>query len=296
MLGKKSINLIYGFVLFLSFKYLFTFISIGIYLFIIRWKKIPFSEKELIEKDVSTLAEKLYHTAKEKYQRKIDSIKAQAYPVIKSIYENQLDNIENIVIPFTDGRKVLKVVAKLEKVYNSEGSEALKALERNITLAFIDNEWKEHLREMDFLKQSVYHAQYEQKDPLLIYKLEGYELFQSMMDKMNRDIISFLMKCQLHDPNENTVSSAPSQRSNQDLSQLKAGREDISQGTKMNSEMAQRNLSQPVKNSPVTVAKKPGRNEKVKILNLQNGDTKKMKFKQAEPLIKSGVWQMVEIG
>ena len=104
------------------------------------------------------------------------------------------------------------------------------------------------------------------------------------------------MKCQLHDPNENTVSSAPSQRSNQDLSQLKAGREDISQGTKMNSEMAQRNLSQPVKNSPVTVAKKPGRNEKVKILNLQNGDTKEMKFKQAEPLIKSGVWQMVEIG
>ena len=182
------------------------------------------------------------------------------------------------------------------QVYNSEGSEALKALERNITLAFIDNEWKEHLREMDFLKQSVYHAQYEQKDPLLIYKLEGYELFQSMMDKMNRDIISFLMKCQLHDPNENTVSSAPSQRSNQDLSQLKAGREDISQGTKMNSEMAQRNLSQPVKNSPVTVAKKPGRNEKVKILNLQNGDTKEMKFKQAEPLIKSGVWQMVEIG
>ena len=258
--------------------------------------EIPFSEKELIEKDVSALAEKLYHTAKEKYQRKIDSIKAQSYPVIKSIYENQSDNIENIVIPFTDGRKVLKVVAKLEKVYKSEGSEALKALERNITLAFIDNEWKEHLREMDFLKQSVYHAQYEQKDPLLIYKLEGYELFQSMMDKMNRDIISFLMKCQLHDPNENTVSSAPSQRPNQDLSQLKAGREDLSQGTKMNSEMAQQNLSQPVKNSPVTVAKKPGRNEKVKILNLQNGDTKEMKFKQAEPLIKSGVWQMVEIG
>ena len=83
----------------------------------------------------------------------------------------------------------MKVVAKLSKVYETEGLEALKALERSITLAFIDNEWKEHLREMDFSNKG-YHAQYEQKN-FLIYKLEGYELFQSMMDKMNRDIISF---------------------------------------------------------------------------------------------------------
>ena len=255
----------------------------------------PFSEKELLEKDASVLTNRLYELAKEKYQRKINNIKSQAFPVIKNIYENQSDTIENIVMPFTDGRKALKVVAKLEKVYESEGAEALKALERNITLAFIDNEWKEHLREMDFLKQSVYHAQYEQKDPLLIYKLEGYELFQSMMDKMNKDIISFLMKCQLHDPNENTVSSAPSPRPNQDLSQLKASREDVAQSTRMNSEMAQQNQSQTVKHSPVMVAKKPGRNEKVKILNLQNGETKELKFKQAEPLINSGSWQMVEI-
>ena len=255
----------------------------------------PFSEKELLEKDASLLTDRLYESAKEKYQRKINNIKSQAFPVIKNIYENQSDTIENIVMPFTDGRKALKVVAKLEKVYESEGAEALKALERNITLAFIDNEWKEHLREMDFLKQSVYHAQYEQKDPLLIYKLEGYELFQSMMDKMNKDIISFLMKCQLHDPNENTVPSAPSPRPKQDLSQLKAGREDVAQSTRMNSEMAQQNQSQAVKHSPVMVAKKPGRNEKVKILNLQNGETKELKFKQAEPLINSGSWQMVEI-
>jgi len=255
----------------------------------------PFSEKELLEKDASALTDRLYESAKEKYQRKINNIKSQAFPVIKNIYENQSDSIENIVMPFTDGRKALKVVAKLEKVYESEGAEALKALERNITLAFIDNEWKEHLREMDFLKQSVYHAQYEQKDPLLIYKLEGYELFQSMMDKMNKDIISFLMKCQLHDPNENTVSSAPAPRPNQDLSQLKAVREDVAQSTRMNSEMAQQNQSPAVKHSPVMVAKKPGRNEKVKILNLQNGETKELKFKQAEPLINSGSWQMVEI-
>ena len=255
----------------------------------------PFSEKEFLEKDANLLTEQLYKEAKDKYQRKTDSIKSTAFPVIKNIYENQSDNIENIVIPFTDGKRAMKIVAKLSKVYESEGLEALKALERNITLAFIDNEWKEHLREMDFLKQSVYNAQYEQKDPLLIYKLEGYELFQTMMDKMNRDIISFLMKCQLHDPNEETVSSAPSQRLREDFSKLKAGREDLAQSTKMNSEMAQQNQSQTVKHSPVMVAKKPGRNERVKILNLQNGETKELKFKQAEPLINSGTWQMVEI-
>tara|TARA_Y100000768_G_scaffold258074_1_gene196246 strand:- start:3743 stop:7132 length:3390 start_codon:yes stop_codon:yes gene_type:complete len=255
----------------------------------------PFSEKEFLEKDAALLTEELYKEAKDKYQRKTERIKSTAFPVIKNIYENQSNNIENIVIPFTDGRKAMKIVAKLEKVYETEGSEALKALERNITLAFIDNEWKEHLREMDFLKQSVYHAQYEQKDPLLIYKLEGYELFQNMMDKMNRDIISFLMKCQLHDPNEQTVSSAPSQKPRQDFSKLKAGREDLAQATQMNNEMAQQNQSQPVKHSPVMVAKKPGRNERVKILNLQNGETKELKFKQAEPLINSGAWQMVEI-
>ena len=254
----------------------------------------PFNEKEFLEKDANILTEELYKEAKEKYLRKAENIKANVFPVIKNIHENQSDKIENIVIPFTDGRRAMKVVAKLSKVYETEGSEALKALERNITLAFIDNEWKEHLREMDFLKQSVYHAQYEQKDPLLIYKLEGYELFQSMMDKMNRDIISFLMKAQLHDPNEETLSSESSPRPKQDFSKLKAGREDVAQSTRMNSEMAQQNQSgQPVKHAPVMVAKKPGRNERVKILNLQNGETKEMKFKQAEPLISSGTWQMV---
>ena len=253
----------------------------------------PFSEKEFSEKDTNTLTEDLYKKAKEKYTRKISSIKSNIFPVIKNIHESQSDKIDNIVIPFTDGRRAMKVVAKLSKVYETEGLEALKALERNITLAFIDNEWKEHLREMDFLKQSVYHAQYEQKDPL-IYKLEGYELFQSMMDKMNRDIISFLMKAQLHDPNEQTLSSENNPRPKQDFSKLKAGREDVAQSTRMNNEMAQKNQSgQPVKHSPVMVAKKPGRNERIKILNLQNGETKELKFKQAEPLINSGTWQMV---
>ena len=254
----------------------------------------PFSESEFLEKDLDYLVDQLYSEAKARYQRKSDYIKEKAYPVIKNIFEQEGNKIENIVIPFSDGKRVMKVVSKLEKVYETEGLEALKSLERNITLGFIDNEWKEHLREMDFLKQSVYHAQYEQKDPLLIYKLEGYQLFQSMMDKMNRDIISFLLKAQLHDPNDQSTSahtSAPKQ----DYSKLKTGRQDLAQATQMNKEMAQQNQSQPVKHQPVMVAKKPGRNERVKVLNLQNGETKEMKFKQAEPLINSGSWQMVEM-
>jgi preprotein translocase subunit SecA len=254
----------------------------------------PFNEKEFLELEADPLIDQLYNSAKDRYQRKSDYIKEKAYPIIKTIYERQKDNVENIVIPFTDGKKAMNVVSKLSTVYETEGLEALKALERNVTLGFIDNEWKEHLREMDFLKQSVYHAQYEQKDPLLIYKLEGFQLFQSMMDKMNRDIISFLMKAQIQENNNQNVSSGP-ERPKQDYSKLKAGREDLAQSTQMNKEMAQQNQSEPVKHQPVMVAKKPGRNDKVKILNLQNGETKQIKFKQAEPLINSGSWQMVEM-
>ena len=204
--------------------------------------------------------------------------------------------LENIVIPFTDGRKGIKIVTNLKEAYDSEGKKAINALERSITLGFIDNEWKEHLREMDFLKQSVNHAQYEQKDPLLIYKLEGYELFKKMLDKLNKDIVSFLMKAHL--PNEDNQSAQTSKMQapppKQDLSKLKTGREDIGESTRQNKEMAQQNQNEPAKQQPVMVKRKPGRNERVKLLNLQSGETKEMKFKQAEPLINAGSWQLIE--
>ena len=255
----------------------------------------PFSEAEFLEKDINYLSEELFKNAKERYVRKSKYIQDKVFPVIKKVYEEQSDKVDNIVIPFTDGRKAMKIVAKLEKVYETEGLEALKALERNITLGFIDNEWKEHLREMDFLKQSVYNAQYEQKDPLLIYKLEGFELFKGMLDKLNKEIISFLMKAQLNDADANTSPTNLRERPKQDLSQLKTGREDVAQSTQLNQQAAERSQGQPVRHQPVMVAKKPGRNDRVKVLNLQNGETKELKFKQAEPLINSGAWQMIEM-
>jgi len=256
----------------------------------------PFSESEFLEKDDSELISLLYDAAKARYARKSKLIQERVYPVIKNVYENQGDSFENIVILFTDGRKAIKIVANLKESYESKGKEAINTLERSITLGFIDNEWKEHLREMDFLKQSVNHAQYEQKDPLLIYKLEGYDLFKKMLDKLNKDIVSFLMKAHL--PNEENQSDQASRMQapppKQDLSKLKTGREDIGESTRQNREMAQQNQNEPVKQQPVMVKRKPGRNERVKVLNLQSGETKEMKFKQAEPLINTGSWQLIE--
>ena len=139
------------------------------------------------------------------------------------MYEKQGDSFENIVIPFTDGRKSLKIVANLKEAVESKGASALKAMEKSVALGLIDNEWKEHLREMDDLKSSVYHAQYEQKDPLLIYKLEGYNLFKAMMDELNRDVISFLMKAQLPigDGQQQQASSRLQAAPKPDLSQVK---------------------------------------------------------------------------
>ncbi|MBG16249.1 MAG: preprotein translocase subunit SecA [Crocinitomicaceae bacterium] len=255
----------------------------------------PFSEEEFLNSEPELLIEKLYHSAREGYNRKSKIIQDRVFPVIQNVYENQSDSFENIVIPFTDGRKGIKIVVNLKEAYESKGAKAINALERSITLGFIDNEWKEHLREMDFLKQSAQNAQYEQKDPLLIYKLEGYELFKGMLDKLNKDIISFLMKAQLPNENEQAAQTKSSQPSlKQDLSKLKTGREDLSQSTRQNAQMAQKNQGVPEKRQPVSVLKRPGRNERVKVLNIQSGETKQMKFKQAEPLINTGSWQLIE--
>jgi len=257
--------------------------------------EVPFSENEFYEKDKQELITKLYQAAQKTYSRKTQIIQEKVFPVIKNVYENQSDSFENIVIPFADGKKAIKIVANLKKSYESEGKDAITTLEKSITLGFIDNEWKEHLREMDFLKQSVNHAQYEQKDPLLIYKLEGFELFKTMMDKLNKEIISFLIKAHLpEDSNSTSQSRTIDSKPKQDLSKLKTGREDIGQATRQNREMASRNQNEPIRQTPVMVSKKPGRNERVKVLNLQTGETKELKFKQAEPLINNGAWQLVE--
>jgi preprotein translocase subunit SecA len=167
-------------------------------------------------KDIS---EKVYHHALENYKIKTNLIAERSFPVIKEVFENQGDRIENIVTPFTDGIRTLQVLVNLKQAYASKGRELALGMEKGVILSLIDDAWKEHLREMDELKQSVQHAVYEQKDPLLIYKFESFELFKQMMAKNNKDIASFLTKATLPNEQQDQVQQAraPQQQPQQKL-------------------------------------------------------------------------------
>jgi len=258
----------------------------------------PVDENSFYELPTSELSDKVYSSAKEHYAVKTRLIAESVFPVIKNVYETQGEQFINIAVPFTDGRKSLNIQSNLKRAYETEGKSVVKDLEKAIVLGLIDNEWKEHLREMDDLKSSVYHAQYEQKDPLLIYKLEGYELFKQMLTNLNKDISSFLLKAHIPkgaEQEERVPRAQLKPAPKPDLSKLKTSREDITQSTQQNEQQArQQQGGQQVKQQPVITEKKYGRNDKVKVLNMRNGETKEMKFKQAEALLLSGAYQIVE--
>ena len=157
----------------------------------------PMNEQEFIKASSDEVVESMNKMVIETYKRKEETIAAQAMPVIKDVYEKQSHVYENIVVPVTDGVKVYQVITNLEKASNSEGKELVKSYEKTVILATFDEAWKEHLREMDELKQSVQSATYEQKDPLLIYKFESFNLFKIMIDMANKQVIATLMKGQL---------------------------------------------------------------------------------------------------
>ncbi len=152
------------------------------------------NENDLKTKKAEDLSYTLYHEVYEKYQRKSEAIVKEALPIIKNVYEQQGSQFQNIVIPFTDGSRNIQIVVNLEKAYHSNGKELIKVFEQNIILSFIDHHWKDHLRQMDELKHSVQMAVHEQKDPLLIFKFEAYELFNQMLSSINKDVTTFLMK------------------------------------------------------------------------------------------------------
>ncbi|MFW5724880.1 MAG: SEC-C metal-binding domain-containing protein, partial [Bacteroidota bacterium] len=210
--------------------------------------EVPWDETTFVDTKAQKLTEEIFEIASKRYRDKIESIAQLAFPVIKEVYENAGQQYENIAIPVSDGAKTLNVLANLKKSFESEGKEVSLSIEKSITLAIIDNAWKEHLREMDDLKQSVQGAAYEQKDPLLIYKFESFELFKQMIQKVNKDIISFLMKARLpvNDPSQVRGAEAPRRT---DMSRLNAGRSDVPGGGSRG------------KAEPVRVEKKVGRNE-----------------------------------
>ena len=213
---------------------------------------VPISEEDFAESSKDSLTNKLFDHVYAAYRSKMKLIAEKAYPVIKQVYENE-SRYENIAIPITDGMRQRQAVANLKKSYESGGREITLSIEKSIVLSFIDDAWKEHLREMDDLKQSVQNATYEQKDPLLIYKLESFELFKGMVQRTNRAIISFLIKANLPIQEPSNVREAQMPR-RADRRRLQEGRDDLLSQSHSNTQQKQRP-------QPVKVEKKVGRNE-----------------------------------
>ncbi|WP_143304622.1 preprotein translocase subunit SecA [Chitinophaga vietnamensis] len=220
------------------------------------------TQEELARTDISSLATRLYHEGKQNYNRKVQDIISNTFPVIERIYNEQGAHIENISIPFTDGKKGINVLANLQKVVSSHGHETMNALERSITLALIDEAWKEHLRAMDDLKQSVQSAVYEQKDPLLIYKFEAFNLFKEMDGETSRDIVSFLCKCGIPMSSEERQEIREGREEKTDMSGLRASHEDINEQQQSNGhDMSGYAAPEEEKHEPVRVGPKVGRND-----------------------------------
>ena len=251
----------------------------------------PITENEFLESSEDDLIQSLYEELNTFYTNKKELNRTLALPIIKNVYENKGNSFKRIVVPFTDGKKVINIVTDLKKSYESNGENLIDDFEKNISLAIIDEKWKNHLRKMDDLKQSVQLAVHEQKDPLLIYKFEAYELFKSMIHILNKELLSFLFKSNLPDNQGNIKDASSGSSKNNDYQTTK-------QESLNSDELAERarRVGAGASNQKVeTVTReipKIGRNEKVEIKNSTSGEVKAMKFKQAEKFLQSGEWEI----
>ncbi|MBE6346549.1 MAG: preprotein translocase subunit SecA [Lentimicrobiaceae bacterium] len=211
---------------------------------------LPFDEEEFKRAKLEVLSDELFDKATEVYANKTRIIGEKTLPVIQNIQKNT--QYENILIPFTDGKKSMNVVVNIKKAVDNGAKEVTLAVEKFITLGIIDESWKEHLRELDELKHSVQNAHYEQKDPLLIYKFESFNLFKQMIQKINNDVISFLMRADVPMPDNNQVREQKARAI--DRSKLKEQRTDLL--SQANSNTQERQVTQ-----PIHVEKKVGRND-----------------------------------
>ncbi len=239
--------------------------------------------------NINEITEKIYKVVLNHYMNKIESNAKLAFPVIKHVYENQREKFKRIVVPFSDGVKTLQVITNLEKAFESGGDQLITDFEKNITLAILDNSWKNHLRKMDELKQSVQLAVHEQKDPLLIYKFEAFELFKILLDEVNKEILSFLFKAEISTNNQNVKEASERKRV-----KLNTSKEEIPNSDQLreqNRAITNRASNQQVE-TIVRTQPKVGRNDRVNIKNVKTGEMKELKYKHAENLISSGEWIM----
>ncbi|MEN8248764.1 MAG: preprotein translocase subunit SecA [Bacteroidota bacterium] len=247
------------------------------------------NEEDFKGTPTSELGERLYKEALDHYHRKNKVIEEKSLPILEDILETRGATVKNIMVPFTDGVKQIGVTANLEESVNSEGSALITAMEKIITLAIIDEQWKEHLRDMDDLKQSVQNAVYEQKDPLLIYKFEGFELFKRFIARLNEDTVNFLMKAEIPVQEPDEVHEARAQR-RQKLREQK----DESKSALEGGEAPVGSRPPMEKTSPLKSQKIVGRNERVSV-QYTNGNVKKdVKFKTVEEDIRNGDCVLIE--
>ena len=255
----------------------------------------PVTKTEFENENDARVINKTYEIVLNFYKEKNKENSVKVFPIVKNVYENPQNKFERIVVPFSDGKKTMNIVTNLKDAYESNGQELINDFEKNISLAIIDDTWKTHLRKMDELKQAVQLAVHEQKDPLVIYKNEAYNLFESMILQLNTDILSFLFKGTLPTSNPNEIKE---DRQTRRREKYNTSKEEV-----LNSdELANRNRqvgssvsnNQNVVETIVREKRKIGRNERIKIKNSQSGEIKELKYKQAEPLLRSGNWSIIE--
>jgi preprotein translocase subunit SecA len=251
----------------------------------------PVSETEFNKFSEQELTGKVYKVTLKHYNEKIERNAQEALPIIKNVYENPNNKFERIIVPFTDGIKSLNVVTDLKKAYETQGKQLIADFEKNITLAIVDEAWKKHLRKMDELKQSVQLAVHEQKDPLLIYKFEAFNLFKKMIDDVNKEVISFLLKGDLPNQN-NAVQEAKEVRQKESYIESKEDVLNSDERAALNHEAGQTQQRQ-VTETIVRDAPKINRNDTVTIKHIMSGKSETMKFKKAESMLASGEWVLV---
>ncbi|MGY6520811.1 MAG: preprotein translocase subunit SecA [Mongoliitalea sp.] len=256
-----------------------------------------FSESDIGSKDTASLTSMLFNAAYQNYTTKNSKILEKAMPVLKDVYAQRGATVKEIMVPITDGIKQIGVVINLESTLQHDGRDLIRAIEKNVTLAIIDQNWKEHLRDMDDLKQSVQNAVYEQKDPLLIYKFEAFEMFKRFVGKLNEDTISFLSRAELptQDPNQVRAAQAP----RREETQVKASKEEV--GSSLNPG-AGRQAAAAVANrtaAPQVVAPRKsekvyGRNDRVNVQYADGRLVKDVKYKSVEQDVEAGKCVILE--
>ena len=252
----------------------------------------PVTETEFARANEMEITGKLYKAAMQYYTEKTERSAREAFPIVQNIYENPNNQYERIVVPFSDGIKTLNVVTDLKRAYETNGAQLVADFEKNITLAIVDEAWKKHLRKMDELKQSVQLAVHEQKDPLLIYKFEAYNLFKTMIDGVNKEVISFLFKGDLPQQTNTNISEAKEVRQKENYTESRSeipNSEELSEQNREAGQTQQRQITETI----VRETPKINRNDNVTIKHILSGKTETMKYKKAESLIAKGEWVLV---